>query len=398
MLEALSSRQLLATAESPASATLGGKPMKKDAGQGGPEEESLRKGCVAPKKIWIDLDNSPHVPFFLPIAEELRKKGHEVLLTAKDSYQVCDLLKFHNVACKVIGKHWGKNRFFKILGTVIRGVQLAFFIRKEKVDLAISHVSRSQLVCCFLLGTQTLTIADYEFIAKLGFQKSDWLFMPEFIEDSGAPPAKNAMMKYPGLKEDVYVPRFHPDPSIKDALELGSEDLVVTVRPPATEAHYHNPEGEVLLDATLRMLLERPDTRVILLPRNERQDKVLHKDWSKWIENRKIIIPDKVVDGLNLIWFSDLVISGGGTMNREAAALGVPVYSIFRGRIGSIDQYLARTGRLVLIENEEQLRSKVKLAKRQPASESSIQRSGALDCIVAGITSIVEHHRLPERV
>lgn len=357
---------------------------------------SLPEGKAATKKIWIDLDNSPHVPFFLPIADELRKRGYEVILTARDSYQVCDLLKFHNVSCIVIGKHWGKHRAFKIFGTFLRALQLSMYIRKEKVDLAISHVSRSQLLCSFLLGIQTLTIADYEFIAKLGFQKSDWLFMPQSIEDATAPKAKHDVMKYPGLKEDVYVPRFRPDSSLKEQLGISGGDLVVTVRPPATEAHYHNPEGEILLDATLRMLVERPDARVILLPRNERQDKILRKDWRQWIENRKIIIPDKVVDGLNLIWFSDLVISGGGTMNREAAALGVPVYSIFRGQIGSVDKYLAASGRLVLVENVEQLNTKVRLVRRETADENSIERGHALECIVAGISSIVENHSLPK--
>ena len=246
-----------------------------------------------------------------------------------------------------------------------------------------------------MLGIQTLTIADYEFIAKLGFQKSDWVFMPESIDTSDAPQAKNAVMKYPGLKEDVYVPRFHADPSLKSELGLQANDLVVAVRPPATEAHYHNPEGELLLEGTLRMLVEHPDARVILLPRNERQERALRKDWAQWIEKRKIVIPRRVVDGLNLIWFSDLVISGGGTMNREAAALGVPVYSIFRGRIGSVDRYLAATGRLELIENVDELRAKVKLVRRQSGDENQIERGRALEYIVAGISSILENHSLP---
>jgi hypothetical protein len=203
-------------------------------------------------------------------------------------------------------------------------------------------------------------------------------------------------MKYPGLKEDVYVPRFRPDPSLKGELGLSPSDLVVTVRPPATEAHYHNPEAEVLLDAALRLLVEQPEVRVILLPRNDRQAKVLRKAWDKWIENHKIIIPEQVVDGLNLIWFSDLVISGGGTMNREAAALGVPVYSIFRGRIGGVDEYLAKSGRLVLIENVEDIRTKVSLKRRNPATQRLLDRGPALESIVAGITSIAERQCLPQ--
>ena len=222
------------------------------------------------------------------------------------------------------------------------------------------------------------------------------MFVPHFIPNDSAQQANKQVMKYPGLKEDVYVPRLRPDPSLKSELGLRSEDLVVTVRPPATEAHYHNPEAEVLLDAALNLLMERPEVRVILLPRNERQAKVLRKHWAKWIEKRKIVIPEKVVDGLNLIWFSDLVISGGGTMNREAAALGVPVYSIFRGRIGGVDQYLASSGRLVLLESVEDVRTKVVLKRRVPVGQDNIQSSRVLDSIVKGIISIAEHQALPE--
>jgi hypothetical protein len=268
----------------------------------------------------------------------------------------------------------------------------------ERADLAVSHGSRAQLLSSFVLGIPTVMIVDYEFIAKVATLKSDWIFMPHFIPDSSAHQAKKQVMKYPGLKEDVYVPRFRPDPSLRNELGLSPKDLVVTVRPPATEAHYHNEEAEALLNAALNLLVERSDVRVILLPRNEKQAKVLRKEWTKYIQNRKIIIPDQVVDGLNLIWISDLVISGGGTMNREAAALGVPVYSIFRGQIGGVDKYLASSGRLVLIEKVEEIRSKIILEHRQRARENSGQRNSVLESVVAGIISIAEHQCLPGSV
>jgi uncharacterized protein len=135
---------------------------------------------------------------------------------------------------------------------------------------------------------------------------------------------------------------------------------------------------------------------VILLPRNEKQAKVLRKDWAQWIQNRKIIIPEHVVDGLNLIWISDLVISGGGTMNREAAALGVPVYSIFRGSIGAVDKYLASHGRLILLERAQDIRTKVVLKPRVRASQGGVQSSLVLDSVVDAIISIAEHQSLPE--
>jgi uncharacterized protein len=348
------------------------------------------------KRIWIDLDNSPHVPFFLPIIEELRNKGYRVILTARNSYQVCELLKFHQISCRVIGGHWGKNRALKILGTLLRATQLLPLMVGQKADLAVSHGSRAQLLSSFVLGIKTVTIVDYEFAAKVAVVKSDWIFMPHCIPDDSAQQAKKQVMKYPGLKEDVYVPRFRPDPSLRRELGLSSRDLVVTVRPPATEAHYHNAEAEVLLDAALNLLMERPEARVILLPRNEKQAKVLRKGWAKWVQNRKIIIPEQVVDGLNLIWISDLVISGGGTMNREAAALGVPVYSIFRGSIGGVDKYLASSGRLVLIESAEEIRTKIVLKRRVPASQNNIQSSPVLHSIVEGIISVAERQTLPE--
>jgi predicted glycosyltransferase len=358
------------------------------------QKSSLRPGTG--KRIWIDLDNSPHVPFFLPIIDELQKRGYRVILTARDSYQVCELLKFHHISCRVIGGHWGKNRALKIFGTLLRATQLVPFMIGKGADLAVSHGSRAQLLSSFALGIPTVTIVDYEFTAKVGALKSDWIFMPHFITGDSTQNAKKQVMKYPGLKEDVYVPRFRPDSSLRDELGLSPEHLIVTVRPPATEAHYHNSEAEVLLDAALNLLVERSNVRVILLPRNERQAKILRKEWGKWIESRKIIIPEHVVDGLNLIWISDLVISGGGTMNREAAALGVPVYSIFRGAIGGVDKYLASSGRLVMIESVDDIRSKVILDRRQPDGENSEQRNSVLESVVSAIISIAEHQRLPE--
>ena len=108
-----------------------------------------------PKKIWIDLDNSPHVPFFRPIIEELDSRGYHILLTARDSYQVCELLSFHGLSnkVKVVGRHYGKNRFMKIAGTCFRVAQLLPLILREKPDLAVSHGSRAQILSSFVTGT-----------------------------------------------------------------------------------------------------------------------------------------------------------------------------------------------------------------------------------------------------
>jgi predicted glycosyltransferase len=301
-------------------------------------------------------------------------------------------VEFHHLACNVIGSHWGKNKALKTVGTLGRAARLGLLAIKEKPDLAISLVSRAQLLACKALGIPTIVMFDYEFVMKMQFLRPDWIFVPEVMPDSGAGVAKREILRYPGLKEDVYVPRFKPDATMRTQLGISETDLLVTVRPPATEAHYHNPESEKLLSAALHFLTHQPDVRVVLLPRNHRQGVALQKEWGDWIEKGKIVIPEHVVDGLNLIWFSDLVISGGGTMNREAAALGVPVYSIFRGKIGAVDRYLVEKGRLVLIERDADVQTKIVLARRCQVSKSPNQLvlNTTLQTILDGIISIAE--------
>ncbi len=344
-------------------------------------------------RLWIDIDNSPHVPFFVPIIEELRKRGYEVLLTARDAYQVRELLELHHLSCEVVGRHYGKNGAAKVLGTCVRATQLLSSISGQNIALAISHGSRAQMACGFALRIPTVLILDYEFIAMMGFIRPDWIFVPQMIPDSQQLKPKRKVVRYPGLKEDVYAPRLQIDPGIRKQLGLNESDIVVTVRPPANEAHYHNPEADLLFTAALNFLTEAQSVRVVLLPRNENQRKALRKAWEKWIANGKIVIPEHAVDGMNLIWFSDLVISGGGTMNREAAALGVPVYSIFRGRIGAVDRQLQSEGRLTLIESAEDIRKKIVLVRRPKCEENLRTVRPTLQAIVDDIVKLIPPDR-----
>lgn len=342
------------------------------------------------KRVWIDIDNSPHVPFFLPIIDELRSRGMEVILTARDIYQVCDLLEFYGLPCQVIGRHYGKNKALKVLGNCMRAVQLMPTTRKSRPDLALSHGSRAQILVCKALGIPSVMMHDYEHSTKTGFLTPDWVFMPDVIPSLAMGGNENRILKYPGIKEDVYVPRFRPEPSVLKQLGIGEDDLVVTLRPPATEAHYHNPESESLFAETVRMLAEQSHVRAVTLPRNARQAEQLRQEWADVISAGKMIIPARPLDGLNIIWFSDLVISGGGTMNREAAALGVPVYSIFRGKIGAVDQYLEKSGRLTLVESVQQVRQKIVLKRRIRASQPDWGDRPTLRFIVDNIVTILE--------
>jgi len=342
------------------------------------------------RTIWIDIDNSPHVPFFLPIIDELRKKGFEVALTARDIYQVCQLLEFFNLKCKVIGGHYGKNKILKVLGNLMRSAQLVPTAAKFHADLALSHGSRAQVLVSKALGIPTVMMHDYEHSTKTGFIEADWVFMPDVIPDSAMSSRPDQVFKYPGLKEDVYVPRFSPDPSILNHLGISEDAIVVTLRPPATEAHYHNPEAEQLFAEALRFLSENPKVRSVVIPRNLKQGEQLRQQWADLISSGSMIIPKGPVDGLNLIWYSDLMISGGGTMNREAAALGVPVYSVFRGKIGAVDKYLAKNGRLTLIEEVKDVRTKIVLERRDRPAQPENTARPALQTIIDNIVTILE--------
>jgi uncharacterized protein len=359
-------------------------------------EPAMRHSANSPsmkkqgRKIWIDIDNSPHVPFFLPIIEELRNEGFELLLTARDMYQVVQLLEFHHLSCKVIGSHYGKNKALKVLANCLRAIELVPTAAKFRPNLALSHGSRAQVLVCKALRIRTLMMHDYEYSTKTGFLEPNWTLTPDVIPEKEMSRTQGHTLKYPGLKEDVYVPRFHPDPSILHQLGISPEDLVITLRPPATEAHYHNPESEVLFEATLQRIANEPHVRAVTLPRNARQEKQLREKWADLIAAGRMIIPEKPVDGLNLIWFSDLVISGGGTMNREAAALGVPVYSLFRGKIGAVDQYLAEKNRLILLESTEDVRHKIIFKRWVRPEKSNNGNRPALKSIVNSIIKIME--------
>jgi hypothetical protein len=347
-------------------------------------------------KIWIDLDNSPHVPFFAPIIKEFEKRGYSVVLTSRDAYQVSELVDLFGLTCKKLGRHYGKNKILKVFGVCMRALQLVPLMLREKPALALSHGSRAQLLASFLLGIRSITIFDYEYVNQ-GLIKPGWVIVPEVIPDDAVKHNRRRLLRYRGIKEDVYVPNFKADSTTRSKLGLTDSDLVVTIRPPAVEAHYHQPESDELFRAVVEYLTNQPNVKMLVLPRNTRQQKAISELWSNLISAGKLIIPAHVVNGLDLIWSADLVISGGGTMNREAAALGVPVYSIFRGRVGSVDRYLADQGRLVLLEKVDDVRTRINLVKRCHDARPRSTDCFAMRDIVDEVSALLDPSFSPQR-
>ena len=232
-------------------------------------------------------------------------------------------------------------------------------------------------------------IFDYEYANGLPFIKPMLGIVPEVVNrPSLSKKFKVGSRGYNGLKEDVYVASFKPNPQVLQILGISEDQMVVTIRPPASEAHYHNPESEQLFEEVVNYIGNFSDSVMVILPRNEKSQKQMIIDiWPQWYRERKIIIPEQVVNGLDLIWYSDFVISGGGTMNREAAALGVPTYSIFRGKIGAVDKYLSKNGRLTLLESVADVKTKINPVKRIKSSSACFRDLSALNQIVDAIDS-----------
>ena len=310
-------------------------------------------------RIWIDLANSPHVPFFRSLVKEFQKRGHKIEVTARDFAETVELAQAAGFAPQVISGHGGRELVGKAGNLIRRAWALRGWAHSRAFDLAVSHNSYSQILAARSISLRSVTLMDYEHqpANHLAFRLASRVIVPDaFPEESlarfGASSEK--VKRYHGIKEDVYLADFESDPKFETELsELGinSGDILVVVRPPASEALYHRFENE-LFDHLLDRLASTPEVRVVLLPRNDSQ----RKHYSSRV-GEKFVIPSGPMDGGNLIAHSDLVVSAGGTMNREAAALGIPAVSIYQGQWGAIDQYLLTEGRLQRISTLDDVHS-----------------------------------------
>lgn len=317
-------------------------------------------------RLWIDLANSPHVPFFKALVKRFVDQGHEIEITARDFAETIPLAEAAGFQPQVVGAHAGRAVSAKAGGLMSRAWMLAAWARRRRFDIAISHNSYSQIVAARMLGLRTITLMDYEYqpANHLAFRFASRVIVPaSFPEQSlrrfGARVRK--VRRYHGTKEDVYLADFQADPSFGAQLsELGGkpDNVLILMRPPAHDALYHRFQN-TLFDEALTMLLANENVQVILLPRNEAQRAAY--------AGMGVIIPATPLDGANLIAASDLVISAGGTINREAAALGVPAASIYAGKWAAVDEGLVNEGRLQRITNTDDLRE-LRIVKKREAN------------------------------
>lgn len=315
-------------------------------------------------RIWFDADNGPHVLIMNPLVRELSARGHEVVFTARDRTNTCELLDLYGHEYLRVGEEYGKGMVAKVRGTLGRAWSLVHTMRGHGADVSFGHGSRALPFASRLLGIPTVTMYDYEWVDPRMF---NWMcrgiLMPEVIDqdrcrEAGIDPRK--LWGYPGFKEHLYLAEKPLDPGpVADDLGLTHGKIHVLLRPPATAAHYHNPEAELLLERILGALSGRDDVELIYLIRSK--DQLAFLDGH---DIRRVIVPAKVYDGPSMVAAMDLMLSGGGTMTREAAILGVPSYSFFRGRAGRVDEALEDEGKLIMLRNAEEVDAKLKIEKR----------------------------------
>lgn len=327
-------------------------------------------------RIWIDFGNSPHVPFFRALVEEFERRGHVVETTARAFAQTVELAHAAGFTPAVIGTHGGHKLTGKARKLAGRAWRLARWARGRRFDLAVSHNSHEHVLAAWALGLRRVTLMDYEHhpANHFSFRLASRVIVPAAFPDEalrrcGASPSRSR--KYHGIKEDVYLSDFTPDarfPETLAALGVAPSDVLVVARTPADFALYHRFENQLFAEL-LDYLSARPGVKLIALARTPEQREVM----TVRHHAANIIWPRAALDGSNLVAAADLVVSAGGTMNREAAALGVPAATTFAGRWAAVDEELVREGRLIRIRSRADFAALPSGKKRDPHARRALR-------------------------
>jgi uncharacterized protein len=324
-------------------------------------------------RVWIDVTNSPHVLFFRPLIRLLEADGHEVVVTAREFAQTLELLRLHGIAHHVVGPaHGGAGRLGKARAMAGRLPALRRFAKPRGFDVALAHGSHELTLTARSLRIPSATAHDYEFAAlqhHLGLRAATRVVFPDAVPPDrlaryGARPPK--LVRYPGLEAEYYLSDFEPDPAALAGID--AEKVLVVVRTPPDVSLYHR-HGNPLFAQVLERLGRDESVHAVVLPRTAEQRAAIRA-----LGLPSLDVPEHAVDAQSLVALADLVVSAGGTMNREAVALGTPVYTTFAGRLGAVDEALIREGRLVPLTDPQGL----VVRKRDPEERARTRRDARL--------------------
>ncbi|MCI0716073.1 MAG: DUF354 domain-containing protein [Chlorobi bacterium] len=314
--------------------------------------------------IWFDLDNSPHVPLFIPVFNELKERNIPFEVTARDFAQTLELLGMRNIPHTAIGAHGGKSKINKIINLFERSSQLKKYAVGKNFKIALSHGSRTQLLAANKLHLKSILMMDYEFTERKIFNRySTWLLIPKFIPDERLKSAGlnlDKVIRYNGFKEELYLNSFVPGENFRNSISIDKNSILILIRPPGMLGNYHDEKSEGLLIHAINYFTSFNNAVVLISGRSQKDKDFINSNIG---EKSNLRFLEKAVDGLELVYSADIVLSGGGTMNRESALLGAKTYSIFTARKPYLDEYLESLGRLTFIESKEQI-DKIEVVKQ----------------------------------
>jgi hypothetical protein len=316
-------------------------------------------------RIWVDLTNSPHVLVMRPLVRVLQEDGHEVEVTARDFAQTLELCDRYGMPHTAVGRHGGGRAARKALGLVSRSAALVRWARGREFDAALGHGSNDVTVAAKLLRVPSTTAFDYEW-ATVQHNVNCRLARRVVVPDAIPPErlyrygARGKVCQYEGLKEEYYLSDFEPDRAVLDELGLDESGPLAVVRTPPDVSLYHRFENPLFQTVLERL---RDQAQTVVLPRTAQQREELARAGG-------FVVPERAVDAPSLVWYADVVISAGGTMNREAVALGTPVYTTFEGRLGAVDERLLAEGRLRRLTDP----AEVSVAKRERTVQDRVRR------------------------
>jgi uncharacterized protein len=315
-------------------------------------------------KIWVDVTNAAHVVVLRPLVELLESGGADVTVTARPLSHTTELLDDWGHPYTAIGHHGGAGKLGKAMAAGSRTAQAFAFARGKGFDYGLAHGSTDLPPVGRLLRLPNTTMFDYEWATvqhSLNCRLATRVLIPDAIPAErvaryGAKPPK--LVRYPGLKEEYYLSDFRPDESVLDLLGLDRSGPIAVVRTAPSYALYLGGSENELLPRVLQRLTGE-GAQVVVLPRTAEQRQALRQ------LDPALVVPERAVDGRSLAALADVVVSAGGTMIREAAVLGTPVWSIFEGRLGAVDELLVSEGRVRLLRDPTELVVE-KVPKREP--------------------------------
>ncbi len=307
--------------------------------------------------IWIDIKNSHEPLLFKSLIKDL---PYNFYITARDYAEVTGLLDKYRMQYRKVGKYHAKSKATKALYLGIRSLHLALIV--PKFDFFLSHGSIYGIMASKMRGRKSITITDNDFYNstnKIIYKYSNFMVVPKYLQYNKFKTQK--VLTFDGFKEDIYIADFEPEKCKK---EIPFDEYII-IRPEAYKAYYL--EGPVkTLVPDLVKLFSHQSFNIVILPRYP-------EDREKYSKYENVFVPKYPINGLCGAWYARAVLTGSGTLGREAACMGVPAVSFFPGKeLLSVDAELIKRGWLFHSRDADEIVEYVLNAKRR---DQSLERS-----------------------